>query len=63
MTYEAKMTAKLGMRGTIECRNARGDVIKTIEFSGGVPLDRLGLSVDQAKKLVEQQEGANGRQQ
>lgn len=63
MTYEAKMTAKLGMSGTIECLNARGEVIKTIQFSGGVPLDQLGLSVDQAKKLVEQQEGANGRHQ
>lgn len=57
MTYEAKMTAKLGMRGTFECRNARGEVVKTIEFSGLIPIERLGITEQEARKLVEQSNG------
>lgn len=53
MTYEAKMTAKLGMRGTIECRDARGEVVKTIEFAGSIPLERIGITEQEARKLVE----------
>jgi hypothetical protein len=57
--YEAKMTAKLGMRGTIECRNARGEVVKTIEFSGSLPIDQVGITEQEARKLVEQSNGSH----
>lgn len=56
MPYEPKqMTARLGIRGTFECRNAAGEVIKTIEVTGAIPLTKLGLTQDQARQLVEQQ--------
>lgn len=56
MPYEPKqMTARLGIRGTFECRNAAGEVIKTIELNGAVPLTKLGLTQEQARRLVEQQ--------
>lgn len=48
--------ARLGVRGTLECRNARGEVIKTIEVNGSIPLTQLGLTEDQARELVQQQE-------
>lgn len=57
--HKAEMTAKLGMRGTIECRNANGEVIKTIEFTGAIPLERLGITEEQARSLVEQRNGAD----
>lgn len=57
MTYQTKpMAARIGIRGTLECRNAAGEVIKTIEMNGEIPLSRLGLNVEQAQQLVEQQQ-------
>lgn len=55
MTYKpTTMGALVGIRGTLECRNAAGEVIKTIEMNGEIPLSRLGLTVEQAQTLVEQ---------
>lgn len=48
--------ARLGVRGTLEYRNARGEVIKTVEVRGDIPLAKLGLTEDQARELVQQQE-------
>ena len=51
--------ARLAIRGTLECRNARGEVIKTIEVNGAIPLAKLGLTEEQARELVQQQENPN----
>ena len=56
MAYQTQMAARLGIRGTFECRNAAGEVIKTIEANGAVPLSRLGLTEEQARELVQQQQ-------
>ncbi len=56
MNFKASMGARMGIKGTLECRNAAGEVIKTIEMNGEIPLSRLGLTVEQAKQLVEQQQ-------
>jgi hypothetical protein len=60
VTYQTHMTAKLGMRGTFVCRNAAGEVVKTIQFSGAVPLSRLGVNEEEARSLVEQQGKSDG---
>lgn len=62
MAYQPKpLTARLGIRGTFECRNALGEVIKTITIlNGAIPLARLGLTEEQARQLVEQQQPQPG---
>lgn len=59
MNFQTGMGAKLGIRGTLECRNAAGEVIKTIEMNGAFPLEDLGLSVEEAQQLIDQQKGAD----
>ena len=44
MTFAATTQARIAIRATFECRNAAGEVIKTIEVDGSVPLSELGLS-------------------
>jgi hypothetical protein len=57
MAYAPKpMTARLGVRGMLECRNAAGEVVKTIALSGEIPLSKLGLTEEQAREIVQQQE-------
>lgn len=34
-----QINARLGIAGTLECRDADGNIIKTIEFTGSLPLD------------------------
>jgi hypothetical protein len=50
VTYKTNLTGKLSMRGAFEFKNAAGEVIKTIEFSGAVPLDR-GAEQQQQEQL------------
>jgi hypothetical protein len=58
MTYQAEVKLKVGIKGAFECRNAAGEVIKTIRFEGGeFPIDQLGLTEEQAHALVEQVNG------
>lgn len=55
------MSAKLGISGTLEFRNKAGEIIKTVEVKGGIPLSKLGITEDQARQMVrEQQEQGNG---
>lgn len=49
------MVGKLGIRGTLECRNAQGEIIKTIELNGSIPLS-TPEQVEQARALISQQE-------
>ena len=41
MTVDQPAQARIAVRGTFECRNAAGEVIKTIEVSGSLPIDRV----------------------
>lgn len=67
MTFKTNpMCARLGIKGTFECRNAAGEVIKTIELVGAVPLTTLGINEDEAHQLVREQkekcDGADDRE-
>ena len=33
------ITGRLGLSGTFECRDAEGNILKTIEFTGSLPID------------------------
>lgn len=55
MQYQGRLQARLGIKGTFECKNAAGEVIKTIEMNGSIPLERLGMSVEEAQTLVDNQ--------
>lgn len=37
--------ARLGLSGTLEFRDKAGNVLKTVDFVGSVPLDDTGLGV------------------
>ena len=38
MDQKAELQAKLHISGTFECRDADGNLVKTIEVSGEIPL-------------------------
>ena len=41
MTFETNATAKLAISGTIEYRDADGNIIKTVPINGSIPLEEL----------------------
>ncbi len=56
------MTAKLQIAGTLEWRDKDGNILKTTEIRGAIPLSKLGLTEQQAAELVkESQHGSNHR--
>ncbi len=54
------MGGRIGLSGAFECRDKDGNVVKTITFSGSIPLSQLDLTEEQAQQLVNQQEAGNG---
>lgn len=61
MTFKTGMGGKLGISGTLEFRNKAGEVIKTIELNGQIPLSQLGMTPEQAQQLIQQhQEDQHG---
>lgn len=50
------MKARIGIKATFVCKNAAGQVIKTIDASGSVPIAKLGMTEDQARDFVQQQQ-------
>lgn len=56
----AQMGAKLGLAGVLVYKDAAGNVIKEVPFTGAVPLAELGLSVEDAQQLIQQQEQSHG---
>lgn len=60
MSFSTSAAAKLGIRCAFQCKNARGEVIKTIEVSGAIPLSKLGLTEAQAQALVNQSKDSHG---
>lgn len=53
MTYQTELVGRLGISGTFECRDAEGNVLKTIELSGSIPLSDAG-QVEAAQQLIEE---------
>lgn len=55
MSYAVNpLGARLGIRGTFECRDATGAVVKTLELSGSVPLEALPISEADRQALLQQ---------
>lgn len=62
MNISEPVGAKLGISGAFECKDAAGNVLKVIEFKGAIPLEELGMSVEDAKQLIEEANGTDHRQ-
>lgn len=60
MTYAAGLGARLGITGALECKDKDGNVIEVIHINGSIPLERLGLSVEEAQAIISQQEANHG---
>lgn len=58
--FQSSMGARLGLSGTLCYHDKDGNVIKTVEINGSIPLSDLGMSVEQAQELIQQQEQGNG---
>jgi hypothetical protein len=48
-TYKTDLVGRLGIKGTFECRDEFGNVLKTIELSGSIPLTEA-----QAEQLIQE---------
>jgi hypothetical protein len=55
---ETGVSMKLGLAFTLECRDKDGNILKTIDCKTAIPIEQLGLDVDQAKELIT--EATNG---
>ena len=63
MSYQTGIGAKLGISGEFQCKDADGNVLKTIAFTGAIPLERIGISAEQAQQLIEEvKNGSDDRQ-
>ena len=60
MSSVAAVGARLGLSGTLEFKDAQGNVLKTMDFTGSVPLDEAGLTVEQAQELINTQGADHG---
>ena len=54
MSYQTSIGAKLGISGAFQCKDRDGNVHKTIAFTGAIPLERIGISAEQAQQLIEE---------
>ena len=59
-TNTTSVGARLGLSGTLEFKDAQGNVLKTVGFSGSVPLEEAGLTVEQAQELITKQGADDG---
>ena len=62
MSNVTPIGARLGISGVLECKDATGAVIKTIEIKGSLPLSDLGITEQQARQLIEETHGTDHRQ-
>lgn len=60
MNDQTGVNAKLQMSGVLQYRDAAGAVVKEVPFSGAIPLSQLGMTVEQAQELIQQQEAPHG---
>lgn len=54
-TQQVRSGGRLGISGALEFRDVDGNLLKTIQMTGSVPLDELGITQEQAAELVAQQ--------
>lgn len=54
MSFSTGMGAKLGINGTFECKDKDGNVLETITLNGAIPLEKLGLTVEEAQQLIKE---------
>ena len=59
-TYQAHVAAKLKVEGTFEFRDADGNVVGTVQLSGGLPLASPD-EVEAARNIIDEQGNANGQ--
>jgi hypothetical protein len=59
MSSNVALKAKLGISGSLVFKDKDGAVLDTMPFTSSVPLEALGLSVEEAQKLVDDQGGQN----
>ena len=60
---QTSIGARLGFSGTLHFHDAAGNVIGTTQMTGSVPLSETGLTVEQAKQLIEDQENGSDNHQ
>lgn len=60
MTHQTHVGARLGIHGTLECKDKDGNVLRTIVISGSIPLSDSGLTAGEAQEMINQQEADNG---
>ena len=60
MVNQTDMGAKLGISGVLEFRDAQGNLLKTVQMTGSIPLSDVGLTTEQAQTLIDSQEQSNG---
>ncbi len=53
MTYKAELLGRLHIKGTFECRDKDGNLLKTIELSGEAPLTDAS-QVAAAQQLIQE---------
>lgn len=52
MSYDTTLKARIGVSFALECRNDAGELLKTIQVNGEIPLEeaaRLGLPIPSEK--------------
>lgn len=54
------MSGRLGLSFALEFRDAQGNILKTIDCKGSVPLSETGLTAEQAQAIIDQQGSNNG---
>jgi hypothetical protein len=63
--FSTSVGARLGLSGTLEFRDADGNILKSVDFTGSVPLEDSGLTVEQAQSIINEQgtdHGSDNRQ-
>ena len=51
----AGVGGRLGLAFSLQFKDKDGNVLKTMDFNGSVPLEDTGLSAEQAQELINQQ--------
>lgn len=60
MPYQTDMGAKLGISGVLEFRDSQGNLLKTVQMTGSIPLSDLGVSAEEAQTIIDSQEPTHG---
>jgi hypothetical protein len=59
MNIDKPLGARLGISAVLEFRDAAGNIIKSVDATASIPLSDLDLTVDEARNLIIQHEGAD----